>query len=74
MIRPGAMERLRWLVLREFRVLPGSEAALQASDEDIIFAGVNMVLDMESGGDPGENPAFSEERFRQMKERERTCR
>ena len=69
MIRPEAIERLRWLVLREFRVLPGSEAARQVRDEDIIFAGVNMVLDMEGGGRE-ENHGFNETRFRELKERE----
>lgn len=74
MIRPEAMERLRWLVLREFRVLPGSEAARQARDEDIIFAGVNMVLDMEGGGAFEENPGFDERRFMEMKGRDGMCR
>ncbi len=71
MIRQEAVERLRWLVLREFRVLPGCEAARQLRDEDLIFAGVNMVLDMQAVGRE-ENPAFDEERFSKLKESDGT--
>lgn len=66
MMQQDAMERLRWLVLREFRVLPGCECARQLSDGDILFAGVNMVLDMQLAG--GEtNPDFDGERFERMR-------
>lgn len=62
------LERLKWLVLREFRILPGSKAALELSDEDYIRCGAHMVLDrkmrFESGSsERGRNSSFDEERF-----------
>jgi len=67
------LERLRWLVLREFRVLPGSDAARELSDEDFIVCGAHMVLDLRlssenSDSDRGRNEAFSEERFSRLSE------
>lgn len=66
---PTAMERLRWLILREFCVLPGSSAEREMSDGDVIFAGVNMVLDRETAHG-GENLSFDEDRFRKIRESE----
>lgn len=66
---PTAMERLRWMILREFRVLPGSRAEREMSDGDVIFAGVNMVLDRETAHS-GENLSFDEDRFRRLRESE----
>lgn len=61
----SAIERLRWLVFREFNTLPGS---VPLSDEDCLRCGVNMVLDRQAAGAQAHNPAFDEERFGKMKE------
>lgn len=39
------LERLKWLVLREFRILPGSKMACELSDENFILCGAHMVID-----------------------------
>ena len=62
------LERLKWLVLREFRILPGSKAACEMSDEDFIKCGAHIVLDqkMRSKNTYSEyerNGSFDEERF-----------
>ncbi len=67
------IERLRWLVLREFQVLPGSKLACELSDEDFILCGANMVLDSrlrsgDSKAEGGRNNAFDEERFTALTE------
>lgn len=60
------MERLRWLVLRAFGVLPGDAAARNMTDVDYVRCGLQMLLDMrqqtrgkpeEVGGNPGFDPA-----------------
>lgn len=66
-----ALERLKWLVLREFGVMPGSKTAGELSDEDFIFCGAHMVLDrgLRSEAPSGEgerNASFDEERFSQL--------
>ncbi len=65
------VERLKWLVLREFGVLPGSKTAEELSDEDFIVCGAHMVIDrrMRSdapSGEGGTNCSFDEERFSQL--------
>ncbi|NCB73451.1 MAG: hypothetical protein EOM51_01720 [Clostridia bacterium] len=67
------LERLKWLVLREFRILPGSKAALEISDEDFIKCGAHIVLDrkMRSANcytECGRNSSFEEERFSLLSE------
>ena len=67
------LERLKWLVLREFRILPGSKAADEISDKDFILCGAHMVLDhkmrSESGdSERGRNSSFDEERFSVLSE------
>jgi len=67
------LERLRWIVLREFRVLPGSNAARELSDENFITCGAHMVLDLRLSSENfnserGQNEAFSEERFTRLSE------
>ncbi len=67
----NALERLKWLVLREFNVLPGSKTAGEPSDEDFIICGAHMVLDRRLSYDAptgeGEmNGSFDEERFSRL--------
>lgn len=68
----SAFDRLRWLVLRRFGVLPGSRTERGMKPEDFIFAGLNMVLDSaatahNSTPAPPVNPGFDEARFLSMK-------
>ena len=62
-----SMQRLRWRVLREFNILPGSSAALELSDKDIVLAGLNMLLDLgrrpSSDSEYMSNPHFSSKQF-----------
>ena len=44
-LEKSPVERLRWRVLRCFRILPGSRAAKRLSDEDVLVCGAHMVLD-----------------------------
>lgn len=67
------LERLKWLVLREFRILPGSKLAKETSDEDFVLCGAHMVLDNRlcsdvSNLEAGLNGAFDESRFRVLSE------
>ncbi|MGI5985032.1 MAG: hypothetical protein GXY01_02730 [Clostridiales bacterium] len=67
------LERLKWFVLREFRVLPTSKEAREMSDEDIIICGAHMILDKRmcfdtSGFEEGCNGCFDEERFALLSE------
>lgn len=39
------LERLKWLVMCYFGVLPGSVAAQELSDEDYVICGAHMVID-----------------------------
>lgn len=66
-------ERLKWLVLREFRILPGSKMAKETSDEDFVLCGAHMVLDNRmrsdaSNSEGARNGAFDEKRFRALSE------
>ena len=63
----SAMDRLRWKVLRTFGVLPGSRLARQISDRDVIYAGLNMVLDLGAQGLLCENSGFDMEKFSSLK-------
>lgn len=68
----SAFDRLRWLVLRHFGVLPGSHTERGMKPEDFIFAGINMVLDSgdtarKDTSTPSVNPGFDEARFLSMK-------
>lgn len=65
------MQRLRWLVLSRFGVLPGSPAALLLTDRQCIRCGINMVLDRQrtaSGTGAAVNFSFDESRFQTLKE------
>lgn len=65
------MERLRWLVLRDFCIIPGSRRAKAVSDEDILRCAAHMLIDsrsFENGQERGENDSFDEERFRRLSE------
>ncbi|MEG0876076.1 MAG: hypothetical protein RSD32_02750 [Oscillospiraceae bacterium] len=73
-LEDDALERLRWLILREFRILPGSRAAKKLSDEACVICGAHMVLDCrlragDSGGEGGSNPAFDEKLFCELGEK-----
>lgn len=68
----SAFDRLRWLVLRRFGILPGSSSERGMKPEDFIFAGINMVLDVGAAARkdtpaPSVNPSFDEARFLSMK-------
>ena len=72
-LEANPFERLRWLVLSKFRVPPGSAVARELSDEDFIFCGAHMVLDLRlSCENPdlerGMNRTFDQERFSQLSE------
>lgn len=64
----GGMERLRWLVLRAFGVLPGDAAARNMTDADFVRCGLQMLIDQRrrSGAgtdEAGGNPGFEQEKF-----------
>lgn len=65
------MERLRWLVLKRFGVLPFSEQARGLSDGDFVVCGAHMVLDARGSLPRGQsegsvNASFDEDRFRSL--------
>lgn len=65
------LERLRWLVLKRFGVLPFSEQARELSDEDFVVCGAHMVLDARGSsrggyGEGGVNASFDEDRFNSL--------
>ncbi|PKM72480.1 MAG: hypothetical protein CVU91_08805 [Firmicutes bacterium HGW-Firmicutes-16] len=67
----NSMERLKWLVLRQFGVLPRSKTAGELSDEDFIVCGAHMVIDRRlrsdaPSGEGGTNGSFDEGRFSQL--------
>ncbi|MBP8640801.1 MAG: hypothetical protein KBI01_07890 [Oscillospiraceae bacterium] len=67
------LERLKWLVLREFRILPGSKTACELSDEDFVLCGAHMVIDFRlrcnsSKSEGGRNSAFDDNRFKELLE------
>lgn len=64
----GGMERLRWLVLRSFGVLPGDASARSMTDADFVRCGLQMLLDLRQRTDgkadeSGGNPAFDAQKF-----------
>lgn len=68
--------RLRWLVLKEFGVLPGSKRAGELSDRELIRCGAQMVLDKRAAREAGTacgadesgiNLAFDNRRFFELK-------
>lgn len=67
-------ERLRWMVMREFGVLPGSREERALSNVELLRCGAHMVLDVRAfarDGDSAEassNPAFDSHRFAGLKE------
>ena len=66
-VRSDSVGRLRWLVLREFGVLPNSRAARKMGDGDVLYCAVNMLLDRRVGGAGDEsNPEFDSERFQRL--------
>lgn len=62
------MERLRWRVLREFKVLPSSNDAKTMSDDDCIRFAAHMLLD--KMGEALPNPNFSMEKYFDIMEAE----
>ena len=67
------LERLKWLVLSRFGVLPGSKRAKELSNEDFILCAANMVIDERKNmptdiGEGGFNAAFDEGRFDELRE------
>lgn len=65
------MERLKWLVLREFGVLPGSKKALELSEADFVICGANMVLDRRralgrAAFESGQNEGFDLSVFKEL--------
>jgi hypothetical protein len=67
-----ARERLRWMVLREFGVLPGSREAKALTDTELLRCAGHMVLDLRRmsrrHGEGGRNPTFDTARFERLKE------
>ena len=69
------MERLRWRILREFHVLPGSKVAREVEDSDVLQSGLHLLLDQAKGtptedepaSSAGDNPGFEPERFETLK-------
>jgi hypothetical protein len=61
--------RLRWKVIRELGILPGSRQDRRLSDRDIIFIGLNLLLDKTDKYRTVEqnvNPAFDEIKYEQL--------
>ena len=70
------LDRLRWLVLCKFRVLPGSKRAKEVSDEDILFCGAHMLIDSlpdieRTACESGSNADFDIERYNTLLEEHR---
>ena len=61
-------QRLRWRVLRQFGVLPGSKEARRMSDIDCLICGLHLLLDtgFGSGETRERNPAFDAARFHEL--------
>ena len=59
------MGRLRWMVLRAFHVLPGSEADRQMTEEKLLRCGLYLLLETDSGpqAEAERSAAFDEGRF-----------
>ena len=67
-LRLDHLARLRWRVLREFGVLPGSEPAIALEDSDYVLCALNLLLDADlpEPYEPGSNPAFDLSRFEDL--------
>lgn len=63
------MERLRWLVLKEFEILPFSKEGLAVSDGEILKMAAHMVLDRQEGTEMSVNPYFVAEKFSEVQSR-----
>ncbi len=67
-LEADAMACLRWLVLRAFCVLPGSQADRELTEEELLRCGLCLLW--EAGGSAPEgqcNAAFDEARFAALK-------
>lgn len=64
------MARLRWRVMKNLGITPGSHEARNMTDAECLSYAVHMVLDMSAEQVRNANPAFSMARFRGMKENE----
>lgn len=67
------LERLKWLICKEFRILPSSEETKNLTEEAVILCGAHMVLDkrMRKGGSDTEgavNGSFDEQYFQMLAE------
>ncbi len=65
-LEQDALARLRWRVLRQFSVLPGSAQDRSLTDEAVLRCGLHMVLD-KTAGQPPENPQFEMAEFLRRK-------
>ena len=69
-LRNNPMERLRWMVLREFGIIPGSRKAKSISDFDILRCAAHMVIDNEAENNKAmelyTNESFDEKKFREL--------
>lgn len=65
-LEQDALARLRWRVLRQFSVLPGSAQDAALTDAMVLRCGLHMVLD-KAVGQPWENPQFALEEFLRRK-------
>jgi len=66
-----SMERLKWLVLRRFSVLPRDASAQRMTEADFVWCGLQMLLDASGGhgletGEGGVNGSFDAARFENM--------
>ena len=60
----NAMDRLRWLVCKQFGVLPQGD---RPSEEDCLRCGINMVLDRQLAQGFAQGSSFDPERFETLK-------
>ena len=60
------LDRLKWLVLREFHVLPTGREAREMTDTDVLWCG--MMLAMDAGVTVTVNEKFDRARFERLKE------
>lgn len=68
-----SLERLKWFVLQHFRVLPGSAAAQELSDQDYVICGAHMVIDNRQRSSVYQdetcvNTSFDENRYSNLSE------
>lgn len=60
----SAMDRLRWLVCKQFGVLPQGDSP---SEEDCLLCGINMVLDQQAAAGFLSGSSFDPVRFETLK-------